>query len=350
MSAITNNGDFWNNLSRHARRQLVDLRHNRSDVREQIIRANRQAVQEGRFNSALPEDAWVDMDDTVTEVVRDELRLVSDLVSTVGTHNVPLSAKLDTWHITKTHGEAEMGMTPDIATGESSTGFDDDGSPVPIAFDPFSIGFRDEPVDDSAMQGSLETQHAANSTRLVSQTLEDAFVDGSNYDFTIHDSSQGYDFYGMTDHPQTATGTTSADWTSDNTAVRSDFRSARGVLKNDRNYSPPFRVYLGTDYYDVLDDADPEGDGNLTIRDRVENLSGISQVLELDALPAKSMLMFKPTSDVIEVGQATDIQTVQQEDMFNTHFLVMGAMYPRIYQQYNVETESLQNGILYWTS
>lgn len=348
--AITNNQQFWSELDNHARRQLMDAKNGSAETRKQIIRANQQAVQNGRINAALPRDAWVDMSDTVTDVVRDELRLVSDLVNTVGTHSVPLSAKLDTWTITKTTGEAEWAMTPDIATGESSTGFDHDGTPVPIAFDPFSIGFRDEPVDSSRMEGSLETQHAANSTRLVAEAIESAFVDGADYDFQVYDSNQGYDFYGMTDHPSTATGTTTADWTTDNTVVRQDFRDARGVLKNDRNYTPPFTVYLGTDYYDVLDDADPEGDGNLTIRDRVENLSGIASINELDALPAKSMLMFKATSDVLEVGQATDVQTVQQEDMFRDHFLVMAAQYPRIYQQYNVETDSLQNGILYWTA
>lgn len=348
--SVSSNREFWSSLSDHARQQLLDQRQGKATRRKETIRANKQAVRQGRFNSALPEDAWVDMDETVSEVVRDELRLVDDLVNTVGTHTVPLSAKLDTWHIHKTQGEAEIGMTPDVATGESTVSFDDDGAPIPIAYDPYSIGFRDNPVEGGVMEESLESQHAANSARLVSERIESSFIDGSDVNISVFDSDQGYDFYGMTDHPSTATGTTDADWTTDNTVIRDDFRRARSVLKNDRNYNPGFRVYLGNEYYDVLDDVDPDGDGNLSIRDRVENLSGIMGISELEGLPDKSMLMFKPSSDVIEVGQASDIQTVQQEDMFRDHFMVLGSMYPRIYQQYNVETDSLQNGILYWTA
>lgn len=352
MATLDGNNDMWRNLGPYAREQLRDHRAGKTTARDRAVRVNQQAVREGRINSALPEDAWVDMADTTTAVVRDELRLVSDLTGTVGTHQVSINAKLDTWGITKTHGSAELGMDPDVATGESTVSFGEDGSPVPVAYDPYSIGFRDGPVDSSRMEGSLEVQHAANSTRLVSQLIEQVFVDASGFDIDVYDSDQGYDLFGMTDHPSTATGNTTTDWTVDGNEsdIRNDFRDARSVLKNDRNYTPDFAVYLGNEYYDELDDADPEGDGNQTVRDRVENLSGIRWIRELDALPEKSMLMFKPSPDVLQVGQALDVMTLQQEDMLTDNFLTMGAMYPRIYQQYNVETESLQNGILYWTS
>lgn len=347
--AIRSNRDFWSDLDPHARQQLVDQRKGRDTTRRQIVRANQQAAEQGRINYSLPEDAWVQMDEKLTEVVRDELRLVSDLTSTVGTHDVPLNAKLDTWDILETHGSAEVGMDPDVATNESTVTFGTDGTPVPVVYDAYSIGFRDGAVDGK-MDESIEMLHASNSTRLVSETVEDMFIDASGFNINVHDSSQGYDLYGMTDHPSTATSTTTADWTSDNTVIRDDFRDARSVLKNDRDYNPDFAVYLGDEYFDVLDDADPEGDGNMTIRDRVENLSGIAWVRELDSLASKSMLMFKPSSDVIEVGMAADIQPVQQESMFRDDFVTMGAMYPRIYQQYNAETGSTQNGILYWTA
>lgn len=347
---FTSNRDFYRAHSQFERQQVADWQSESYDIHKDIIRANQQAATQGRQNAALPEDAWVDMDDTTTQVVRDELRLVTDLRSSVGTHAVPIDAKLDTWHIAKTGGEGQLGMTPDVATDESVVGFDDDGTPVPIAYDGYSIDFRDAPVDGSGMDASLDTLHQMNSARLVSEVIEQVFVDASGFDINVTDSTQGYDLYGMTDHPSTATGSTQADWTTDNSIIRDDFRAARSVLKNDRNYSSGYAVYLGNEYYDELDSADPEGDGNLTIRDRVEDLSGIQWVRELDSLPDKSMLMFKPSPDVLQVGQAASIQPVQQEEMFSTNFVMMGAMYPRIYQQYNVETESLQNGILYWTA
>lgn len=334
--SIDRNDALLQGVTPYVREQLRDNKHrDRSPAR---ARAN-----ELRANASLPEASWEAVDDTVYPTMESTLRLVNDLRGLGLVQNVDIQAKVDTWHMRDTQGSASVDMDPETTTSETTVGYDMDGTPVPIIHDDFSLGFRDRPADDSV---DPETDGADAATRNVSEAIEDFFVGGTN--IKVVSSGSPFTSYGMTDHPATATGTTTADWTADNTVIRSDFRSARSVLKNDRKFRPGdagYLTYLGTEYYDELDDADPEGSGDTTVRDRVENLANIEAVRELDALPGKSMLMFRPTQDVIEVGIASDIQPVQWEDPFRDYWKILGSMYPRIKQ-----TMDNENGILYWTA
>lgn len=342
-----------------AYQQAYDALHDRTNTREKIVRVHQQqAQQQGRTNAALPPDAWEAMDTAVYQAAEDTLRLVDDLRAAGLTYTgVTLDAKYDTWGIIDDSGRARIGMTPEANTEESDFYAEEDGSPIPIMDDGYSVGFRENPVStDRLPDDSIDTTKTSVATRHVSELVEQTFINAENIQIT-GETGEGYTLYGMTDHPQTATGNTSSDWTVDGNEVdiRKDIRNARYVLKNDRNYRPGntgYWVYLGSEYYDELDDADPEGDGNQTVRDRVENLANISRIAELDFLDNKSMLMFRPTEDVIQVGMPMDMSTVQWEDPFRDHWRVLASMYPRIKRTFATPDAggTYMNGILYWTS
>lgn len=333
---VSSNQEMISRLDRYSYEQLKDAKRGQATARANALRAN----------ASLPETTWEAVDDTVYRTQEDTLTLVNDLLAQQLTHEVDLNAEVDTWHTLEEQGEAEVGMNPDMADAESSVSYGRDGCPIPLVWDSFSVGFREGPIDGQQVGDSLDTLGATVSSRNVAEATERLFVGTHNIQVTS--DGDPFNLYGFTNHPATATGTTSADWTADNTVVRNDLRAMRSVLKNDRNYNPGdigFWVYLGTEYYDVLDDADPEGDGNQTIRDRVENLASISQVKELDFLDNKGALMFRPTQDVVEVGMATDTTTVQEENPFNDQFMIMDGKYPRI-----KKTRNGVNGIVYWTA
>ena len=354
---VNRNQHLLDEMPKLAWQQVADAQNGRTNSREEIIRVHQAEAQRmGRQNAALPPDVWENMDTAVYQAAEDTLTLVQDLQNAGLVYNVDLSAKYDTWGIIDDTGTATVGMTPEAEEEESDVTVGEDGSPIPIIDDGYSIGFREEPMTaDRLPASSLDTTKSTVATRHVSEAVESMFVDADPIQITGVDG-EGYTLYGMTDHPDTATGTTNADWTSDNTVIYDDFRRARSVLKNDRNYSPGgtgFWVYLGTEYYDVLDDPDPDGTGDQTVRDRVNNLSNISMIREMDFLPEKSMLMFRPTEDVIEVGVGANMQTVQWEDPFRDHWRVMASMYPRIKRTYAATSNvsgTYQNGILYWTA
>lgn len=352
---VRRNTQALKDMPRLAFQQIKDANQGRNNARQQILARQNQAIQQGRLNASLPPDAWESMDGSVYQAAEDTLTIVQDLMNAGLRHTVPIEAKYDTWGIFDDTGSARIGMTPESQSEESDFIVGEDGSPIPIMDDGYSVGFRENPVEtDRLPEGSVDTTKATVASRHVNELAENTFIDASNIQIT-GETGEGYTLYGMTDHPNTATGNTTTDWTADNTEIRDDIRDARSLLKNDRNYSPGstgFWTYLGTDYYDVLDDPDPDGTGDLTIRDRVENLANISMIKEADFLDPKSMLMFRPTEDVIQVGVAADSVSAQWEDPFRDHFRVISSLYPRIKRVYSTDAvnTTYQNGILYWTS
>lgn len=319
-------------------RQLADAKHNKSSERQNI-----------KANAALPPDSWEARDDAVYQTMEQTMVFVNALRGAgLVYNNITLDAKHDTWGLADGRGEADVRMDPETERRESALALDDDGAPVPVIQDGYSIGFRDNPYEDGRMPETLDQAQDSVITRHISEKIEEMFINGSQFNISTGPDGEGYTLYGMTDHPATAKGTTSADWTVDNTVIRSDVRALRSTLKSDRNFKPSgvgYWLLLGTDYYDVLDDADPEGDGNQTVRDRVENLASISQIMEAEYMEPKSALLFRPTRDVIEVGMAADMTPVQWEDPYRSYRDIIAGIYPRVKQ-----TSDAENGIVYWTA
>lgn len=335
---IKANRAFLKEAPQYAIQQLNDYQRGVANTRAKAVKTN----------SALPKRSWEVLDETVYQTQDDTLTLVSDLREAGLVTTRDLMSKNDLWPLVDDEGSADIAMTPEAETDEGRVAWAQDGVPIPVIYDFFSLGFREAQSDESGrdVADDLDTIGLSTTTRRVNEKIEDLFING--WGETIQFDGDGYTLYGLTNHPQTNTGSVTADWTSDETVIRDDVRSMRGTIKNDNNYSPGgtgFWLYLGTDFYDALDEADPEGDGNQTVRERVENLAGISRVRELDKLGSKEALMFRPTEDVVDVGVAAEVQPVQWETPFRDNWAVLGAVYPRV-----KKTKSNQSGVLYWTT
>jgi hypothetical protein len=333
---IQNNKEFLKNIPEFAMAQLRDQKRGVANARANAVRTN----------SALPERSWQIVDDTVYRTQDDTLKLVSDLRQAGLVTEVDLMAKNDTWPVVDDQGEASVGTTPETADAEGSLSWGDDGVPVPVIYDSFSLGFREGPAESNNPGEGMDTLGVTTTSRRVNERIEKLFVDG--WDATINFEGDGYTLYGLTNHPQANTLNADADWSNDDTVIRSDIRRLRSVIKNDNNFAPGgvgYWLYLGTEWYDTLDNADPQGSGDMTIRERVENLSNISKVEELDFLDEKSALMFRPTEDVVDVGVAAQVQPVMWENPFRDNWTVLGSVYPRVKR-----TKSNQSGVAYMTA
>lgn len=342
---IKKNQDLLREMPEFARSQIEDYRHGRNNTR----------VAACRTNSALPDRSWTVVEDQVYHVKKDTLTLVADLEERGLRTEQDIMTKHDTWPYVDDRGEANIDMTPEVASDEGALTWQSDGVPIPVIYDFFSLGFREGPSPDTEntpgeVSAGLDTLGLSTTTRRVNEKIEYTFLYG--WDETIKFDGDGFTLYGLTNHPQTNTATFDEDWTttteaSDGTTFRDEVRRARGILKNDNKFSPGetgYLVYLGTELYDSLDDADPEGDGNSDVRERVENLANISEIRELDYLGEDEMLMFRPTEDVIDVGTAAEVQPVMWDDPFRDHWAVLGSKYPRV-----KTTLTGQSGVVYFT-
>jgi len=306
-----------------------------------------------RQNAALPGELWQQLDDTIIDVYREQTDIVNDLRDAGLTTTVPMENEYTYWYKSRPMGEARTSMTPEPQTAEVTASFERDGAPLPFVHDDFSIGFRERPSPNGELTFSaddMETYLAEQASYNVQKEVESLIINGAPGELG---STDGFQAYGLLNHPSRNTGTFGTDWT-DRTnggpsSIRRDLRNMISDLKEDgfRGGEASYRVYMSTDYEEVLRDADPEGDGNRTVMDRVEQLPELQDMGISQFLPEKTVVMLRFTSDVIDLAVAEDMQTIQWSDNpgFRDYFKVFTCMVPRIKSTMNDEC-----GIVHYTA
>jgi hypothetical protein len=283
-----------------------------------------------REHSSLPENSWEEIDDAVYRAELDTLTVLSDLRDAGLTSSVSIFAKDITWTPIDRQGSSTISMDAETHVEESTTGYNRDGTVLPIVHGDFSLGMRDRPNPDNpyAVGEDIETLQANVTSRAVSEDLEDLTLTGWSDTF----SGSGYSTHGLTNDPHVNNGDLS-DWHASVSDVRSDIRDMIGQIK-DANFRPGntgYWLYLSDSLEDIIEEPDPEGNGNLYIRERIEDMQEISQIKTAEHLPTDSALMFRPTEDVIDVAIAEELQTVQWEpNPFRDKWKVMAAMTPKV--------------------
>lgn len=312
--------------------------------------AEKQSRQATRHNSALPDDSWGVVDDTVYQTMDQTLRIVSDLMNAGLTSSAPVTAQTSEWHVVDDQGNATVAMDPETADAESSVDFGIQGVPLPCIYDSFSTGYRENPAPGEAPSdaANIDTLGASVSSRNVAERMERLVLDG--WEETFEDSSgQSYDLYGLTNHPQRSTGTL-GDWSTGTSTVRDDIRSMITDITDTNDFSAGgmgLWLYLGRNRYESLDDIDTAGDGSVLVRDRVENLSNLGAVREADFLGPDEAVMFRPTQDVIDLSIPREPTPITWEGPagFRDNMMVMGIMAPRV-----KATKSGQSGVSHYTA
>lgn len=310
-------------------------------VRQQLLGDDEQR-QRVRANASLPDEAWTDIDDSVYTAMDGILNIVSDVRSAGLTVDESIFNKTTEWQPIDDEAEATVAMDPETATDEGAVEYELDGAPLPIIMADFSIGWRDSGPSDDMTGGSLDMLNAEAAGRAIGEASEDLLYNG--WEPSI--GSNGYTAYGLTNHPLTHTGTL-GDWANAPGEVRPDLRAMANDLKDDHFYpdAAGYWVYMDRASYDTLEDIDPHGDGNLLLRDRVEGLSFLDRISVSDTLPENSVVMFRPTRDVVDLAIAQEETTVQWENPFRDFFKVMSAWTPRV----KADARD-QMGVAYYTS
>lgn len=306
----------------------------------QIASETPEELAEVRANSALPIDSWEEMDDAVYRGEDATLKLVSHLRGNGLTTDVSIYDEELTWQPVDTDHEGTISMSPETETDEGSPTYGKHGVPQPVVHSNYSIGWRERGPRGVAESGNLDTLNAYGASYVVNRTFENMVLYG--WEPTIGD--EGYSLYGLANHPQAGTGVI-RDWSTDVTYARTDIRNMKNQIKNEQNHSPNatgYWLYLANDLYDQTEDIVDQQSGD-TILDRIESLTSISRIDNLDVLQAGSALMFRPTEDVIDLAIGEDLNTVQWSGPFRDNYKVMLAGTARV-----KSTVQGNSGIAYW--
>lgn len=280
----------------------------------------------------LEKDEWETLSDRMVQLYRSNLVGIQDLRNAGLTRGISLATQVDLWQQLTDFTDAEMTMDGETRSEEDSTTYDTKGVPVPITHKDFRISERTLRTS-RRMGNDLRTDDVANATRQVSEMLELTLFTG--WSPSLSDSNgDSYTLYGYTNHPDRNTPTAAGDWGTA-TNIRDDIVSMLDALDNDNRTGGGFWLYIAPPQWrQFRSTIDPDGDGNLTVRQRVmeEFDMELGAVRRAEYLSDGNAVMVDPSPDVVELAVAEDIQTIewQSGSGMTNNYKVMASMAPEI--------------------
>lgn len=265
--------------------------------------------------STLERDEYETLSSRIIQTYKRNLVGLDDLQSEGLVRNVSLATQVDLWQTLTETTEADITMDGEDQTGADRVQYDTQGVPIPIVHKDFRIPQRELQTSRN-MGNDLRTDTAAEVSRSVTEMAEQMLFQGWN---PAVDTARGdsWQVYGYTDSEVSAAVSGSDFGTATN--IRDVFTATIDKLMDENNQSPAgdgFLTYISqTQYRQYRNAVDPDGDGNLTVRERVEDefdmeLGPIKSVPDY-VLPDGEMVMVNPAPDVVELALAEDLQTLE---------------------------------------
>jgi hypothetical protein len=186
------------------------------------------------------------------------------------------------------------------------------------------------------MGNGLDTGMAERAARKVAFKLEQMLFTNTSLTFG------GGTIYSYVNHPDRNTisiGTNWDDSSVDGADILESVIAMKAASIADLHYGP-WVLYIPTAYDTVLDADFSSLKGDITIRDRVLKIEGISGIKVIDTLPANNVLLVQMTSDVVRLVKGMGIQNVQwqTEGNFINKYKVMTIQVPQVRSDQNLRS------------
>jgi uncharacterized linocin/CFP29 family protein len=280
-------------------------------------------------NATLRIDQWKIIDDAVLRAARPRLQVTQILRSAGLVRSVP-NAFGKTVVESQRMGDitgATISMDPARKSEGDRPEFDIVNVPLPVVHKDFSFTARQLAVSRND-GGALDTTMVELASRKVAEEVEKLILGSvSSYSYG------GGTVYGLTNYPgrltKVLTSPTATGWTP--TTLITELLAMRQQA-TDVNMFGPFALFLSP-FWDVYLDADYNATmGNITLRQRVQAIGNISNIMTLDYLTNKQAILVQLTPDVIQLLDGMGITTVQWETNggMEVNFKVMAIQVPHV--------------------
>lgn len=277
----------------------------------------------------LQYDEWKDIDRKVTEIATDRLVGIADLMSKGLVHTLgSIGLTVSLWENSSDMTPAQVSMSGVARSAKDAVQFESQQVPVPIIHKDFTVNVRR--LEASRMFGEgVDTIQASIAARKVSEASEDMLFAG-------HATKvDGSTIYGYTTHPDRNPVDMSKQWTASDKTGAEIIADVQGLLTAARadHFYGPFCLYIPGEYEGVLDNDFSGTSGDIrTVRERIMQLSGISEIKVADRLSNHNVILVQLTTDVVDLAIAQDITTVQWQEMggLQQEFHVMAVWVPRV--------------------
>jgi uncharacterized linocin/CFP29 family protein len=283
-----------------------------------------------RTNEVLRNEEWVVFDQEIIIGYRQRIRAVADLIA-AGLVKRIANGLAKTVFVYDKLGD----LDPAIVSLDGVTRSENDrmefqsaGLPLPITHKDFYLNLRTLRASRLGTE-PLDTTYMRVAGRKVAELTEDMLFNGSK-------SFGGLPIYGLLTHPnRNIVGFgTNGNW-GQAAKVGEDILVDifAGITKLETGgFFGPYWLFVGGTAASLKLAEDFKDTGDKTIRERILDLDQISRITVVDKLPPGNIVLFQPTSDVVEMLEGEPLQTVQWDTHggFQTEFKAFQIMVPLV--------------------
>ena len=288
--------------------------------------------------ATLRRDEWKQLDEAVIKIAESRLNGVQDLISKGLVYNLGngFGTTVLEWHDVSDALTAELTMDAITRAKNDRVEFQHNYLPIPIIHVDYEINARVLSASRN-MGNPLDTTMAERGGRKIAEKLEQMLFTDTDFAYGELDSRSRNKIYSYVNHPDRNQVTLTTGWDDSSKSARNILDEVLSLKQSSINayHYGPWMLYIPTAYETVLDE-DYEDTGTtatgVTIRERIEKISGIQGVKVVDTLPADNVVLVQMTSDVVRLVRGMGIQNVQwgEEGNMVSKFKVMTIQVPQI--------------------
>ncbi len=286
--------------------------------------------------ATLRKDQWQLVDTALGKVAKERLSLFNALASNGGTFRIPngMGTTVLQHETMSDVGPATLSMDGITRGQADSPLFDLRNLPLPIVHYDFKYTLRQ--LETSRRNGTpLDTSTAELAGRRVAETVE-KLTAGTLGTYKYG----GGEIFGYANFPDRITyGLTTPTGVATNVTTLNEVLGMMQVSR-DANYNGPWTLYVSTKWSQFMENDYSADKSDLTLRQRLSNIHGITDVADADYLNDFDMVLVQNTSDVARAVVALPMTTMQWPTMggMEVNFKVMAIMVPQLRSDYNNAT------------
>lgn len=300
---------------------------------------NNYITQKLNINGTLRRDEWKALDAAVMQIAEYRLGGVQDLTARGLIY--PLGNAMGTtvleWHDVSDALTAEMTMDGVTRAKNDRPVFQHNYLPIPIIHADYEINTRALATSRN-MGNGIDVTLAERAARRVSEKLENMFFTNTTYGWGEKDSRTRNSIYSYVNFPDRNAYSLSHPWDGSGATGATILADVLGMKQKsiDDYFYGPWQLYIPTGYETILDEdyfgSNPDSNPNVTVRDRILKIAGITGIKVVDTLAADNVLMVQMTSDVVRLVHGMGLQNVEwmTEGNFIHKYKVMTIQVPQI--------------------
>lgn len=263
-------------------------------------------------NATLPHEAWIKWKDAMLATAKQTSNILNYLIGKgLFSNDYSMADTIAKWQVVSEVSKGSISMDGLSKGPLDRTTYTTKGVPIPMFKQEWEFSARQLAslkTKPNALNQVIEEQMYQLNLMLANMCVEG--VPGLVVD--------GMTMYGLVNHPQRNTVSISPAWGTEGATPITDILEMRQKLIDDHFYGP-YTLCLPRGLSDILDEDYSTLKGDKTLRERIQEIDGIEDIVMVDQLSAGHIVLFEASTRAVEVVSAVP-PTIYPQPLVNNRF------------------------------